>query len=103
MSRIRNILLAAALTLAGTSTAFAAGDGAINELQSTSSSTVQVRYGSVELTVKGSEAVTFHIFAITGQQVKSVTAPGASSVTVDLPKGVYIVRGDHWAKQVVIR
>lgn len=102
MSRIRNILLAAALTLAGTSTALAAGDGALNELQSTSS-TVQVRYGSVELTVNSSEAVTFHIFAITGQQVKSVTVPGASSITVDLPKGVYIVRGDHWAKQVVIR
>ncbi|MDE6320776.1 MAG: T9SS type A sorting domain-containing protein, partial [Muribaculaceae bacterium] len=92
MSRIRNILLAAALTLAGTSTAFAAADASLNEPQSTSS-TVQVRYGSVELTVNGSEPVTFQIFAITGQQVKSVTVPGASTTKVELPKGVYIVRG----------
>lgn len=104
MTSIRNIFIALALLTAGAMPTMAApaADSAQRELAAQTSSVV-VRAGYVELRVSGTEGVTFHIYAITGQQVKSVNVPGGTTVSVDLPKGVYIVKGDHWAKQVVIR
>lgn len=104
MSTIRNIFIALTLLTTGVTPAMGApaADSAQRELPAQTSS-VQVRAGYLELQVSGTEAVTFHIYAITGQQVRSVNVPGGTTVSVDLPKGVYIVKGDHWAKQVVIR
>lgn len=64
---------------------------------------VQIVAGRVELSANGSQPVNFAIYAITGQLVKTVIVPPGTSMTVDLPKGIYVVRGDNWAKQIVVR
>lgn len=75
------------------------------EQQSVTSETSSVRIvaGHVELSANGSQPANFAIYAITGQLVKTVMVPPGTSVTVDLPKGIYVVRGDNWAKQIVVR
>lgn len=66
-------------------------------------SSVRIAAGHVELSANGSQPASFAIYAITGQLVKTVTVSPGTSITVELPKGIYVVRGDNWAKQIVVR
>lgn len=59
--------------------------------------------GGIELTAGASESTTFMIYSITGQLVKNAKADAASSITLTLPGGCYIVRCQAWAKKIVVR
>ncbi len=50
-----------------------------------------------------SRELTFTVYSITGQIVKSVSVAGGSSTTINLPKGFYIVKCDYWSRKVVVK
>lgn len=58
--------------------------------------------GGIELTNNSSETITFHIYSITGQIIKSLELSGGR-IMVDLPQGCYIVKCNKWSKKVVVR
>ncbi|MBE6318769.1 MAG: hypothetical protein E7081_07340 [Bacteroidales bacterium] len=58
-------------------------------------------HGYIELSVPGDEAISFAIYSITGQSIKTITISG--TMKVELPRGYYIVRCDQWSKTVVVK
>ncbi len=56
----------------------------------------------VDLSAYDGESHRFSIYSITGQMIKSVDVID-STVSINLPKGFYIVKCDSWSKQLVIR
>lgn len=63
--------------------------------------TMEVTHSGIELT-SYRNVTRFSIYSITGQIIKSVEVSDGT-VTVELPKGYYIVKCDEWVKRVVIR
>ena len=52
----------------------------------------------------GSSDATFNVYSITGQLVKVVRVSADQRVTVDFPKGFYIVKcSTQWSRKVVVR
>ena len=52
----------------------------------------------------GSSDATFNVYSITGQLVKVVRVSADQRVTVDFPKGFYIVKcSNQWSRKVVVR
>ncbi len=102
---ITYILTALISVLASGLQASAAGASMRFEQQSVTheASSVRIVAGHVELSANGSQPTNFAIYAITGQLVKTVMVSPGTSMTVELPKGIYVVRGDNWAKQIVVR
>lgn len=82
----------------------AADKGVASEVVSQQGTTVRVNQGHIELAAVD-QAATFSLYSITGQLVKSVTVSAGSTMTLDLPKGVYIVRcaEGQWVKRVMVR
>lgn len=63
---------------------------------------VKVINGHVEIHLTGDESRQVVVFALTGQQVKTVTAnPGVT--VIDLPAGYYIVKCDRLSQRVIVR
>ncbi|MBQ3363323.1 MAG: T9SS type A sorting domain-containing protein [Muribaculaceae bacterium] len=59
--------------------------------------------GRIVFTAGNSDAV-FNVYSITGQQIKIVRVSADQRVTVDFPKGFYIVRcSNQWSRKVVVR
>ncbi|MDO4971145.1 MAG: T9SS type A sorting domain-containing protein [Bacteroidales bacterium] len=59
--------------------------------------------GSIYFTAGNNDAV-FNIYAITGQLLKSVKVTADNHVSVDMPKGFYIVRyNNQWSRKVVVK
>ena len=59
--------------------------------------------GRIVFTAGNSDA-TFNVYSITGQLVKVVRVSAEQRVTVDFPKGFYIVKcGNQWSRKVVVR
>ena len=46
---------------------------------------------------------TFSVYSITGQIVKSVSVPGGTTATINLPKGFYIVKCEYWSRKVIVK
>ena len=64
---------------------------------------VQGGTGRIHLSAGSSDAV-FNIYSITGQLLRTVRVAADSQVTIDAPKGFYIVRyGNQWSRKVVVR
>lgn len=78
--------------------------GVASEVVSQQGTTVRVNQGHIELSALD-QAATFSLYSITGQLVKSVTVAAGGVMTLDLPKGVYIVRCSEgqWVKRVMVR
>lgn len=54
--------------------------------------------------VAGDSDATFNIFSITGQLIKSVRVNAGTKVTIDVPKGFYIVKcTGRWSRKVVVK
>ena len=69
----------------------------------TTAPTVQGSEGRIVFTAGNSDA-TFNVYSITGQLVKVVRVNAEQRVTVDFPKGFYIVKcGTQWSRKVVVR
>ena len=59
--------------------------------------------GRIVFTAGNNDAV-FNVYSITGQLVKVVKVGAEQRVTVEFPKGFYIVRcGNQWSRKVVVR
>lgn len=69
-----------------------------------SSSSVAVSSASGTLTVKNNtgKSVTFIVYSITGQAVKTVTLK-SDSTTMALPQGFYIVKSEEGTVKVVVK
>ena len=64
---------------------------------------VQGAEGRIIFTAGNNDAV-FNVYSITGQLVKVVRVSAEQRVSVELPKGFYIVRcGNQWSRKVVVR
>ncbi len=54
--------------------------------------------------VAGESDATFNIYSITGQLIKSVRVTAGTKVTIDVPKGFYIVKcSGRWSRKVVVK
>ena len=54
--------------------------------------------------IAGSSDATFNVYSITGQLVKVVRVNADQRVSVDFPKGFYIVKcSNQWSRKVVVR
>ena len=54
--------------------------------------------------VAGDSDETFSIFSITGQLIKTVRVNAGTRVTIDMPKGFYIVKcAGRWSRKVVVK
>lgn len=54
--------------------------------------------------VAGDSDATFNIFSITGQLIKSVRVNAGTKVTIEVPKGFYIVKcSGKWSRKVVVK
>lgn len=52
----------------------------------------------------GSNDATFNVYSITGQLVKVVRVSADQRVSVDFPKGFYIVKcSNQWSRKVIVR
>jgi len=52
----------------------------------------------------GSSDATFNVYSITGQLVKVVRVSADQRVSIDFPKGFYIVKcSNQWSRKVVVR
>ena len=59
--------------------------------------------GRIVFTAGNSDA-TFNVYSITGQLIKVVRVSSDQRVTVDFPKGFYIVKcSNQWSRKVVVR
>ncbi len=63
---------------------------------------VKASNGQIVLTSVEEKPVTFLIYSIIGQLVKSVTVQSGETV-VELPRGYYIVKCEKWTKQVIVK
>ena len=64
---------------------------------------VQGAEGRIIFTAGNSDA-TFNVYSITGQLVKVVRVSAEQRVSVELPKGFYIVKfSNQWSRKVVVR
>lgn len=69
----------------------------------TTGPTAQGAEGRIVFTAGSSDA-TFNVYSITGQLVKVVRVSADQRVTVDFPKGFYIVKcSNQWSRKVVVR
>lgn len=65
--------------------------------------TAQGAEGRIVFTAGNSDA-TFNVYSITGQLVKVVRVSADQRITVDFPKGFYIVKcSNQWSRKVVVR
>ncbi len=54
--------------------------------------------------VAGESDVTFSIYSITGQLIRTVKVSAGTRVTIDAPKGFYIVKcAGRWSRKVVVK
>lgn len=73
------------------------------EQVSSDETTVMGGKGTIAM-VAGESDVTFNIFSITGQLIKSVRVNAGTKVTIDVPKGFYIVKCvGKWSRKVVVK
>ena len=58
--------------------------------------------GGLRLTAPQGAPLTFHIFSITGQLVKSATL-SEEIVCIELPRGCSVVKCGRWSKKVMVQ
>ncbi len=73
------------------------------EQVSSEETTVYGGKGTIAM-VAGESDATFNIYSITGQLIKTVRVSAGTKVTVDVPKGFYIVKcAGRWSRKVVVK
>lgn len=59
--------------------------------------------GTVTL-IAGDEDATFRLYSVTGQLLRTVKVSAQGRVTIDMPKGFYLVKcAGHWSHKVVVK
>lgn len=92
-------------TMLATPAVMASPDGNVQHIEQTRSAGAAVEGGMGHITlITGNDAEEFSIYSITGQLLRNVQVPANSRVTIDTPKGFYIIRcGNQWSRKVVVR
>lgn len=73
------------------------------EQVSSEETTVYGGKGTIAM-VAGDSDATFNIYSITGQLIKSVRVSAGTKVTIEVPKGFYIVKcSGRWSRKVVVK
>ncbi len=73
------------------------------EQVSSEETTVYGGKGTIAM-VAGDSDATFNIYSITGQLIKSVRVSAGTKVTIEIPKGFYIVKcSGRWSRKVVVK
>lgn len=104
MKRVLHILVVCLLAM-GTAMAVAAPDNFLPQrIENVATGpAAQGAEGRIIFTA-GNSDVTFNVYSITGQLVKTVRVGADQRTSVDLPKGFYIVKcGNQWSRKVVVR
>ena len=99
---IKPVFIALLFTLGVPGISFAMPDSPVLSEVVTVQPKVRVVSGGIEITVAGERECRVSIYAVTGQIVKeTVVYPGVMSI--DLPKGYYIVKCDNLSTRVVVK
>ncbi len=102
MKRLLYILTMCVALAVGTESATLAAAPRIEQFSSEETTVVGGK-GTISM-VAGDSDVTFSIFSITGQLIKSVRVNAGTKVTIDVPKGFYIVKcAGKWSRKVVVK
>lgn len=102
MRRLLYILTLCVALAAGTVSVNAIASPRVEQVSS-DEPTVYGGKGSIAM-VAGESDVTFNIYSITGQLIKSVRVSAGTKVTIDFPKGFYIVKcSGRWSRKVVVK
>lgn len=74
-------------------------------LVATAGSTANAYGGNGHIVLSaGGQEVTFSIYSITGQLIKSVKVNADQRVSVEMPKGFYVVKcAGQWSRKVVVK
>ena len=73
------------------------------EQVSSDETTVYGGKGTIAM-VAGESDATFNIYSITGQLIKTVRVTAGTKVTIEVPKGFYIVKcAGKWSRKVVVK
>ncbi len=102
MKRLLYILTLCVALAVGAVSATMAATPRIEQVSS-EETTVMGGKGTIAM-VAGDNDVTFNIFSITGQLIKTVRVNAGTKVTIDIPKGFYIVKcAGRWSRKVVVK
>lgn len=103
MKRLRNISVALFICLMGfSSSAVYAFPSQATSSTIGNQASVRASSGAITLTANSEEPICFQIFSITGQAIKNITI-SQGSTTIELPRGYYIVKCNHWSKTVIVK
>lgn len=100
---MKRLLLYITLSLAIGITAIASHDIESIDREITFTTSVRASQGHIILSSSESRPITFHIYSIIGQLVKSVTVSSESETIIEMPRGYYIVKCEKWTKQVIVK
>lgn len=100
---MKRLLLYIMLSFAIGTTAIASHDIESIDRDITLTTSVKASQGHIILSSSESKTITFHIYSIIGQLVKSVTVAPESETIVEMPRGYYIVKCEKWTKQVIVK
>ncbi len=104
MNLLRLFSIAIVLSMAsGVHTAFAADDKVVIESNIVEEKGPTVTVSGTHIDMWSDKAITFEIYSITGQLIKSVNVPASTHVKIELPKGFYIVKCESWTRRVMVK
>ena len=101
MKRLLYILTLCVALAVGSVSATMVAESRIEQVSSEETTVVGGK-GTIAL-VAGESDATFNIFSITGQLIKSVRVNAGTKVTIDVPKGFYIVKCAGKSRKVVVK
>ena len=101
MKRLLYILTLCVALAVGSVSATMVAESRIEQVSSEETTVVGGK-GTIAM-VAGESDATFNIFSITGQLIKSVRVNAGTKVTIDVPKGFYIVKCAGKSRKVVVK
>ncbi|MBQ2075206.1 MAG: T9SS type A sorting domain-containing protein [Muribaculaceae bacterium] len=96
------LTLSVALAVGSVSVTMVASPTRVEQVSSDETTVVGGK-GTIAM-VAGDGDTTFNIYSITGQLIKTVRVNAGTRVTIDMPKGFYIVKcAGRWSRKVVVK
>ena len=96
------LTLSVALAVGSVSVTMVASPTRVEQVSSDETTVVGGK-GTIAM-VAGDGDTKFNIYSITGQLIKTVRVNAGTRVTIDMPKGFYIVKcAGRWSRKVVVK
>lgn len=104
MKKLLLILFASIAISSAHAVAWPDANGPVQRVENASSApSVSGGVGHITFSAGSADAV-FSIYSITGQLLKTVRVGADGHVTMEIPKGFYVVRcGSQWSRKVVVK